>query len=54
MRIFDLDPNALTVPKIKEGDMGEICSTHGTKGNAYKILIGIPEEKRHLGNFALD
>jgi hypothetical protein len=29
--------------------MGRVCGTHGEKGNAYRILVGKPEEKRPLG-----
>jgi hypothetical protein len=29
--------------------MDRACSTHGEKGNAYKILVGKPEGKRSLG-----
>jgi hypothetical protein len=29
--------------------MGGACSTNGEKRNAYKILVGKPEEKRPLG-----
>jgi hypothetical protein len=30
-------------------EMGRACSTHGEKGNAYRILVGKPEGKRPLG-----
>jgi hypothetical protein len=29
--------------------MGRACNTHGVKINAYRILVGKPEEKRPLG-----
>jgi hypothetical protein len=29
--------------------MGRECSTNGEKKNAYRILLGKPEEKRLLG-----
>jgi hypothetical protein len=29
--------------------MGRACSTNGEKRNAYRILVGKPEEKRPLG-----
>jgi hypothetical protein len=29
--------------------MGRACSTNGAKRNAYRILVGKPEEKRPLG-----
>jgi hypothetical protein len=29
--------------------MGKACSTNGEKRNAYRILMGKPEEKRKLG-----
>jgi hypothetical protein len=29
--------------------MGGACSTNGEKRNAYRILVGKPEEKRPLG-----
>jgi hypothetical protein len=29
--------------------MGRACSTNGEKRNAYRILVGTPEEKRPLG-----
>jgi hypothetical protein len=30
--------------------MGRACSTNGEKKNAYRILVGKPEEKRPLGS----
>jgi hypothetical protein len=30
-------------------EMGRACSTNGEKGNAYRILVGMPEGKRPLG-----
>jgi hypothetical protein len=30
-------------------EMGRACSTHGETRNAYRILVGKPEEKRPLG-----
>jgi hypothetical protein len=30
-------------------EMGRACSTHGEKRNAYRVLVGKPEEKRPLG-----
>jgi hypothetical protein len=29
--------------------MGRACSTNGAKRNAYRILVGNPEQKRPLG-----
>jgi hypothetical protein len=29
--------------------MDRVCSTNGEKRNAYRILVGNPEEKRQLG-----
>jgi hypothetical protein len=29
--------------------MGRACSTNGEKRNAYRILVGMPQEKRPLG-----
>jgi hypothetical protein len=29
--------------------MGRVCSTHGEKVNAYRIVVGRPEGKRPLG-----
>jgi hypothetical protein len=29
--------------------MGRVCSTHGAKSNAYRILVGKPEGRRSLG-----
>jgi hypothetical protein len=34
---------------VKENEMGWACSTNGEKRNAYRILVGKPEEKRPLG-----
>jgi hypothetical protein len=34
---------------VKEDEMGRICSTHGEKLNAYRVLVGNPEGKRPLG-----
>jgi hypothetical protein len=33
----------------KENEIGEVCSTPGTLGSAYTILIGEPNGKKHLG-----
>jgi hypothetical protein len=30
-------------------EMGRACSTNGENRNAYRILVGKPEEKRPLG-----
>jgi hypothetical protein len=35
--------------QVKEDEMGRACSTHGEKRNAYRILVGKPEEKRPIG-----
>jgi hypothetical protein len=35
--------------EVKDGEMGEACSTHGEKRNAYRILVGKPEGNRPLG-----
>jgi hypothetical protein len=35
--------------QVKEDEMGKACSTNGEKRNAYRILVGKPEEKRALG-----
>jgi hypothetical protein len=35
--------------QVKEDEMGRACSTNGKKRNAYRILVGKPEEKRPLG-----
>jgi hypothetical protein len=32
-----------------EDEMGRACSTNGEKRDAYRILVGKPEEKRPLG-----
>jgi hypothetical protein len=34
---------------VKEDEMGEACSMHGEKRNAYRILAGKPEGNRPLG-----
>jgi hypothetical protein len=34
---------------MKEDEMGWACSMNGAKMNAYRILVGKPEEKRPLG-----
>jgi hypothetical protein len=28
--------------------MGRVCSIHGEKGNAYRVLVGIQKELDHL------
>jgi hypothetical protein len=33
---------------VKEDEMGRVRSTNGAKRNAYRILVGKPEEKRPL------
>jgi hypothetical protein len=33
---------------VNEDEMGRACSTNGEKRNAYRILVGIAEEKRPL------
>jgi hypothetical protein len=35
--------------RVKEGEMGKACSTHGDNRNAYRVLVGRPEGKRPLG-----
>jgi hypothetical protein len=35
--------------KVKEDDMGKVCSTSGEKRNAYMLLVREPEGKRALG-----
>jgi hypothetical protein len=35
--------------KINEDEMGRACSTNGEKRNAYRILVGKPEEIKPLG-----
>jgi hypothetical protein len=35
--------------QVKEYEMGRACSTKGEKRNAYRILVGKPEEKKTLG-----
>jgi hypothetical protein len=35
--------------QVKEDEMDGVCSTHGEKRNAYRILVGKPERKRPLG-----
>jgi hypothetical protein len=34
--------------KLHNDEMGRKCSTNGAKRNAYRILMGEPEEKRSL------
>jgi hypothetical protein len=34
---------------VKEDEMDRTCSTIREKRNAYRILVGKPEEKRPLG-----
>jgi hypothetical protein len=34
--------------QVKEDEMGRACRTNGEKTNAYRILVGKPEEKDHL------
>jgi hypothetical protein len=38
---------------VKDG-MGGACSTHGELSNAYKSLVGKPEEKNHLEDLGVD
>jgi hypothetical protein len=33
---------------VKDGEIGRACSTHGEKKNAYRVLVGKPEERRLL------
>jgi hypothetical protein len=35
--------------EVKEDDMGRAYNTNVEKRNGYRILVGIPEEKRPLG-----
>jgi predicted RNA-binding protein YlqC (UPF0109 family) len=34
---------------MQEDDMGRVCSKHGEKRKAYRILVGKPDGKRPLG-----
>jgi hypothetical protein len=34
---------------VEKDGMGKVCSTHGKKRNAYRILVGKPEGKRPIG-----
>jgi hypothetical protein len=34
---------------VKEDEMHRACSTNGEKRNAYRVLVGKPEEKTPLG-----
>jgi hypothetical protein len=35
--------------QVKKDEMDRACSTNGKKRNAYRILVGKPEDKRSLG-----
>jgi hypothetical protein len=35
--------------QVKKGETGRTSSTHGAKRNAYRIMVGKPEEKKLLG-----
>jgi hypothetical protein len=35
--------------QVKKDEMGRACSTNGEKRNAYRILVGKPEEEKPLG-----
>jgi hypothetical protein len=37
--------------KIKEHEIGRICSLHGEIQNSYKILVGKPQAKEAFGRF---
>jgi hypothetical protein len=32
--------------RVKVGEMGRACSTHGAKRHGYRVLVGKPEGKR--------
>jgi hypothetical protein len=34
--------------------MGRACSTHGDVRNAYNVLVGKPEDKRHSEDLDID
>jgi hypothetical protein len=36
-------PSIIRMIQVKEDQMGRVCSTHGQKRNAYRILVGKPE-----------
>jgi hypothetical protein len=38
----------------KENDRGGACSTNGSDGNAYNILVGKPEGKDNLEDLRVD
>jgi hypothetical protein len=42
-------PSIIRMFKVKEDEMGRVCSTNGEKMIAYGILVGKPEGKRPLG-----
>jgi hypothetical protein len=47
--ICTLPPNIIRMIKSRRIRMGIACSTHGEKRNAYRILVGKPEQKRPIG-----
>jgi hypothetical protein len=41
--------NYILNDEVKENVMSMACSTHGGKTNAYRVLMGMPEERKPLG-----
>jgi hypothetical protein len=38
-----------SIVRVKEDEMGTVCSTKGEKKNTHRILVGKPEGKRSVG-----
>jgi hypothetical protein len=43
-----MNPERINIQLVKEDEMGRACSTNGEKRNAYRLLVGNPEEKGPL------
>jgi hypothetical protein len=39
-------PHQISFDQVEKIEMGRACSTHGTRGRTYRILVGKPEGRR--------
>ena len=43
-----------SVDKFEKNEMGEVCSAYGVRRGVYRVSVGKPEGKNHLGDPGVD